>query len=119
LQRGSRPGPHPASSQRPSPQAEIFYGIELLSASARRSSLAVAASDLFAVDFAGRVLSFDQAAARVYTEIAAIRRRAGRPISQFDAQIAAIAGSRDAVIATRDVASFAGCGIDVINPWQG
>jgi predicted nucleic acid-binding protein len=100
-------------------QAEILYGIELLSASTRRSRLKGAANDLFAIDLAGRILSFDQAAAQAYAEIAVIRRRAGRPISQFDAQIAAIARSRDAVIASRDVAGFEGCGIDVIDPWQG
>jgi predicted nucleic acid-binding protein len=35
--------------------------------------------------------AFDQAAAQAYAEIAVARRRAGRPIAQFDAQIAAIA----------------------------
>jgi predicted nucleic acid-binding protein len=50
-------------------------------------------------------------------EIAVERRRAGRPISHFDAQIAAIARSNKAVIATRNVADFQGCGIEVIDPW--
>lgn len=99
-------------------QAEILYGLELLSASRRRSRLEVAAGDLFAIDFAGRILSFDQAAAQAYAEIAASRRRIGRPIAQFDAQIAAIALSRGASVATRDVAGFAACGIDVIDPWR-
>ena len=65
-----------------------------------------------------RVLSFNQAAAQAYAEIAAPGRRAGRPIAQFDAQIAAIARSRDAGVATRDVADLEGCGINVIDPWQ-
>jgi hypothetical protein len=99
-------------------QAEILYGLELLSASTRRSRLETAVHELFAIDFAGRILTFDQAAAQAYAEIAAARRRAGRPIAQFDAQIAAIARSRDAGVATRDVADFEGCGINVIDPWQ-
>ncbi len=45
------------------------------------------------------------------------RRAAGRPISQFDAQIAAIARAHQAAVATRNVADFSGCGIDVIDPW--
>jgi hypothetical protein len=100
-------------------QAEILYSLELLSASMRRSRLETAVHELFAIDFAGRILSCDQAAAQAYAEIAASRRRAGRPIAQFDAQIAAIALSRSASVATRDVAGFEGCSIDVIDPWQG
>jgi toxin FitB len=99
-------------------QAEILYGLELLTADERRSRLATAAQEMFAIDFAGRVLSFDQAAAQAYAEIAVARRRAGRPIAQFDAQIAAIARSRDAAVATRNVPDFEGCGIGVIDPWQ-
>lgn len=45
-------------------------------------------------------------------------RRAGRPISQFDCQIAAIAHSRGAMLATRNVADFEGCGVELVDPWQ-
>jgi toxin FitB len=100
-------------------QAEILYGLGLLLSGRRRAGLEAAASEMFATDFAERVLPFDQAAAQAYAEIALARRRAGRPITQFDAQIAAIARSRDAGVATRNVADFAGCGIGVIDPWQG
>lgn len=99
-------------------QAEMLYGLRLLPAASRRSRLEAVVSEMFATDFAGRVLPFDQAAAHAYAEIAAARRRAGRPIAQFDAQIAAIARSRDAGVATRNVADFEGCGIDVIDPWR-
>ena len=73
---------------------------------------------MFAIDFAGRILSFDQPAAQAYAEIAAARRRAGRPIARRDAQIAAIARSRDAGVATRNLADFADCGIGLIDPWR-
>ncbi len=53
-----------------------------------------------------------------YALIVSTRRAAGAPISQLDAQIAAIARSRGAAVATRDVGGFAGCGIEVINPWR-
>jgi hypothetical protein len=46
------------------------------------------------------------------------RRRSGRPIAQFDAQIAAIAMSAGAGVATRNVSAFEGCGIEVIDPWR-
>jgi len=54
----------------------------------------------------------------VYVEIAAARRGAGRPISAFDAQIAAIVRLHDADLATRNVDDFDRCGIDVIDPWR-
>jgi predicted nucleic acid-binding protein len=51
-------------------------------------------------------------------KIAAARRRAGRPITEADAQIAAIARSRDAAVATRNIADLADCGVVVIDPWE-
>jgi hypothetical protein len=48
---------------------------------------------------------------------AAARRRLGRPISHFDAQIVAIARSRAAALATPNVADFADCGVTVLDPW--
>lgn len=73
---------------------------------------------MFAEDFEGRILGFGSDAALPYAQIAAERRRAGRPISQFDAQIAAIARSVGAAIATRNVADFSECRVDVVNPWD-
>jgi predicted nucleic acid-binding protein len=42
----------------------------------------------------------------------------GRPISQSDAQIAAIALSRGAAVATRNAVDFSEIGMIVINPWE-
>jgi predicted nucleic acid-binding protein len=100
-------------------QGEILYGIRLLADGQRRRSLWEAATAIFNDDFAGRVLSFDTEAADHYAEISASRRAAGRPISQFDATIAAISCSHGATLATRNVKDFEGCGIDVVNPWDG
>jgi hypothetical protein len=99
-------------------QAEILLGILLLPSGRRRSSLEAAASALFAEDFEGRILGFGSEAAPFYARIAAGRRRAGRPISHFDAQIAAIARSTGAVVATRNVDDFDGCGVSVVDPWR-
>lgn len=73
---------------------------------------------MFAEDFTGRVLAFGADAALPYARIAVERRRAGRPISHFDAQIAAVARACGASVATRNVTDFEGCGIPVINPWE-
>ena len=71
---------------------------------------------MFEEEFGGRILPFDSAAAPSYARIAAQRRRAGRPISHFEAQIAAIAVAAGAALATRNVADFDRCGVKVINP---
>ena len=98
-------------------QAEILHGILLLPAGRRRTALEAAAEAMFAQDFGGRVLPFGSQAARAYAQIAAHRRSVGRPISQFDAQIAAIARSARSAVATRNVSDFEDCGVDVLNPW--
>jgi hypothetical protein len=66
---------------------------------------------------ADRILPFDSNAAEVYARIAASRRAIGKTISEPDAQIAAIAHSRGAALATRNTADFEHCGIKVVNPW--
>jgi predicted nucleic acid-binding protein len=99
-------------------QAEILYGVMLLPRSRRRSALEDAATSMFAEDFGERILGFDRDAAQAYAQIASDRRRAGRPISHFDAQIAAIARFMGAAIATRNTADLDGCGVAVVNPWK-
>ena len=98
-------------------EAEIRAGIAFLPEGKRRKGLGEAAEQVLDNLFAGRVLPFDSSAARAYAEIAAARRAAGRPISQADGQIAAIAGSRGMAVATRNVGDFEGMGIDIIDPW--
>ncbi len=99
-------------------EAEIFRGIEFMPAGRRRSDLLVATEAYFRSDLAGKVLSFDSAAARHYAEIAALRKRAGLPLKEFDVQIAAISRNLNAVLATRNTRDFVGCGVELINPWQ-
>jgi predicted nucleic acid-binding protein len=98
-------------------EAEIFYGIERLPAGRRRNDLRVAMEGVFAEDFDGRVLVFDSRAARIYGLLLAVRRASGRPISQSDIQIAAIAITHNATLVTRNTRDFANSGIDLVNPW--
>ena len=98
-------------------QAEILHGIMILAAGRRRSALATATAAMFAEDFEGRILGFGTDAAAAYARIAADRRRIGRPISHFDAQIAAIARTVGAAIATRNLADFQDLGLRLVDPW--
>ncbi len=99
-------------------QAEILYGIAILPQGKRKDELTHAANLMFAEDFSRRVLPFDEVAAVAFASIAAQRRANGNPLSQADAQIAAICYTRQATIATRNVSDFTGCGISIINPWE-
>jgi toxin FitB len=99
-------------------KAEILYGLELLSEGKRRTALTEAAQSMFDLDFAGRILPFDVKAAKQFAAISAHGRTLGRPISQIDAQIAAIARSHNATLATRNVTDFEECGITIVNPWE-
>jgi predicted nucleic acid-binding protein len=98
-------------------QAEILYGIEALPSGRRRQGLSTVVEEIFVQDFQGRILPFDQEAARQYATIVASRKEAGRPIAQFDAMIAAIARAHRAAVATRNTGDFEHCGIRLINPW--
>jgi predicted nucleic acid-binding protein len=99
-------------------QAEILHGLMLLPPGRRRRALEAAATSMFSEDFGGRILGFGTDAAPQYARIASDRRRAGRPISHFDAQIAAIARSTGAAIATRNTADFDGAGVTLVDPWK-
>ncbi len=99
-------------------EAELRFGVAVMAAGRRREQLAAAMDGILADVFHGRVLAFDSAAAVAYATIAADRRAAGRPISQFDCQIAAIASTHGAAIATRNTGDFADCGIAVVDPWH-
>lgn len=98
-------------------EAEIFYGIELLTKGKRRDGLLIVAEAIFADDFAGRILDFDSQAARAYSRIAAHRRALGKPISNPDAQIAAIVHRERGTLATHNTADFESCDIRIVDPW--
>jgi predicted nucleic acid-binding protein len=99
--------------------AEILHGVWLLPAGKRRRAIQDAAEEVFGVDFENRVLPFDAPASVAYARLRGERRSAGRPISAFDAQIAAICLANRASLATRNIADFEGCGVKLENPWVG
>ncbi len=99
-------------------EAELRYGVAVMARGKRQRLLAEAVNGILHEDFRDRILPFDSVAADEYASIGAKRRAAGRPISQFDCQIAAIARANGAALATRNVGDFEGCGVKLIDPWR-
>jgi toxin FitB len=98
-------------------QAELLAGVAALPLGKRRSRLASEIGKVLTIDFAGKVLLFDDAASRAYAEIVTIRKRRVGHVAENDCQIAAIARSRQLNLATRNVKDFQHCGVDLIDPW--
>ncbi|HTT21575.1 MAG TPA: type II toxin-antitoxin system VapC family toxin [Candidatus Sulfotelmatobacter sp.] len=99
--------------------AEILYGIELIAAARRRDVVRTGAERMFGDLFADRILTFEDRAARAFSQITSSRRRQGKPMSDIDAQIAAITRVHGATLATRNPYVFEGCGVRLVNPWEG
>lgn len=96
--------------------AELLFGVAALPASARKQALAEAVDGVLAL-FEGRVLPFDERAARHYAELAVRARASGRGFPTTDGYIAAIAASRGFIVASRDATAFKAAGVDFIDPW--
>lgn len=97
---------------------EARFGLALLPEGAQRQQLSARFDELLASDLEGRVLLFDQAAARQAAELAARRKLSGRTIDMRDTFIAGIALARKARIATRNTRHFDDLPETVINPWE-
>lgn len=99
-------------------EAELRRGAALLPAGRRQDRLIAEIDAMISEDFAGRILPFDSAAAKAFATVFLERQAAGRPISFPDCQIAATARAHGAVMATRNMTDFEGCGLTVIDPWR-
>jgi len=95
---------------------EARFGLALLPAGKRRAALASAFARMVEEDLENRVLDFDSGAAIEAAELAARRQIAGKPIDIRDTQIAGIALTHRATLATRNTRHFADLKIDLIDP---
>jgi toxin FitB len=98
--------------------AEILYGIARLPDGKRKAGLRERGVAMLQEDFAGRIISFDEAAAAQYARVVCERQSSGRSIGMADAQIAAICRTLNgATLATRNSRDFEGIGLVLANPW--
>ena len=96
---------------------EIGYGLEILPQGKRRLQLEQGFERVIAEAFTGRILAFDEEAARLYGVLMGRCKAIGRPLSILDGQIASIARARGCAVATRNVRDFVECGVDILNPF--
>jgi toxin FitB len=96
---------------------EIRFGLLAMPQGRRRTKFEQAFVGLLQQDLDGRIAAFDLAAAEAAAALAAERRRKGRPIDVRDTQIAGIALSRRAAIATRNAKHFGDLSVAIIDPW--
>lgn len=97
---------------------EVRLGLAVLPKGRRRQALEAAFGRLLTEDLEDRVLAFDTAAATEAASLAAERQKAGRPVDFRDTQIAGVALSRRATLATRNTRYFQDLRVPVIDPWQ-
>jgi predicted nucleic acid-binding protein len=97
---------------------EIGYGLRVMPQGRRRLQLEQGFERVLAEAFAGRILAFDEEAARHYAEVMGRRKEIGRPLSALDGQIASIARAKGCAVATRNVRDFVECGVEVVNPFE-
>ncbi|MDR2565142.1 MAG: type II toxin-antitoxin system VapC family toxin [Bifidobacteriaceae bacterium] len=98
--------------------SEILFGIAVMDAGRRRDDLRRRVMEEVFPQFAGRILGFDESAAREGATLRAAARAAGRPIPDTDSFIAAVAMSRGLALATRNTKHFGATGLQLINPWD-
>ena len=96
---------------------ELSYGIARLPAGARRRGLEAKLIE-WRLRYVDRTFAFGPSAALHYGPMLAAIIAAGRSMSLPDAQIAAIALDQGATLATRNMKDFAGCGVQLLNPWD-
>ena len=97
--------------------AEMLFGIAVLPAGRRKSTLTRSLDGLLAL-FGDRVLPFDADAARHHSVLAVGARNAGRGFPTPDGYIAAIAASRGFIVASRNTSPYQAGGLRVVDPWQ-
>lgn len=97
--------------------AEIRRGLIRLPLGKRRSRLTTSFTAFITEAFSGRIFPFDEEAAYSYGKIAASCEAEGNNTDTVDLMIATIAKSRQAAIATQNTKDFAGCNLEIINPW--
>jgi predicted nucleic acid-binding protein len=98
--------------------SELLTGLELMPHGKRRRTMELILNEIEQKFFAGRILSYDEPAARAHATLYSGARSRGRAISFADGQVASIARVHGFTVATRDTSPFDAAGVAFVNPWE-
>jgi len=96
---------------------EARYGLAVLAEGRRKRRLQEQLDALVSEDLDYRIAAFDSRAADRAANLAAERKRQGRPVDIRDTFIAGIALAHGATLATRNTRHFDDLAVPVIDPW--
>lgn len=94
---------------------EMRFGLQIMPVGRKRSALAMVLEG-FLDKINQRVVTFDATAAYQAADLAALRKRKGRPVESRDTMIAGIILAHNATLATRNTSHFEEISTTV-NPW--
>ena len=97
---------------------EITKGIEKLPKSKRKQELLTWLREDLLIRFDGKMLALDAEILVEWGKLTARLESSGRTIPAIDSLIAATVLAQQATLVTRNVADFAGTGVEIINPWK-
>lgn len=97
---------------------ELIRGACKLPGSAKQRRLLQWIENDLTHQFEGRIVPFDDHAARFWGRLMGDGDRAGRTPAAADAQIAAVALVRSLTLVTRNTRDFSTLGVDLVNPWE-
>jgi predicted nucleic acid-binding protein len=98
--------------------AELRYGIERLVPGAKRERLTKWLEDELPRRFDERILRIDDVTAAEWGRTMARAERAGRPMSEMDGWLAALAAVHRLVLVTRNGGDFSGFPGEIHDPWS-
>ncbi|MFN3230921.1 MAG: type II toxin-antitoxin system VapC family toxin [Alphaproteobacteria bacterium] len=98
--------------------AEILFGLRTMPEGRKRDAMNARFEGFLRSAFQHSILDFDGSAARAYADIRGARQEMGRPMRNFDAQIAAVARANRLAVATRSIRDFEDVGLELINPFD-
>lgn len=99
-------------------KTESLVGLAMMPEGKRKQLLHTIMYSFFEERLQNPILVFGGREAEFFAELVSHRRSIGRPIGEFDAQIAAIARSNSFAVVTRNVRDFEDCNIEIVNPWD-